>query len=80
VEDETAVVSLARCIRCGLCVTKCEFNATHLVGKEESEKSAISDNTVEEAWCQNATPNFQFFSKLQWCKKRNSLNFSVNSL
>ena len=48
VEDESAVVSLARCIGCGLCVTRCEFNATTLMEKEESEKYAIPANTVEE--------------------------------
>ena len=48
VEDESAAVSLARCIGCGLCVTQCEFDAITLVEKEESEKSAIPANTVEQ--------------------------------
>ena len=46
-ENESAVVIRERCIGCGLCVTRCEFNATTLVEKEDSEKYAIPANTIE---------------------------------
>ncbi|MCP4108285.1 MAG: 4Fe-4S dicluster domain-containing protein [Desulfobacteraceae bacterium] len=47
VEDDLAVVNMARCIGCALCHTRCEFDAINLVEKEESEKLPIPGNTVE---------------------------------
>ncbi len=48
VENESAIVSLARFIECGLCVKRCEFSARTLVEKEESQKKVIPANTVEQ--------------------------------
>ncbi|MBU0992129.1 MAG: 4Fe-4S binding protein [Proteobacteria bacterium] len=47
VAEESEVLNMARCIGCGLCVTRCEFNAIALVEKEESEKYAIPANSVD---------------------------------
>ncbi|MFA5903936.1 MAG: 4Fe-4S dicluster domain-containing protein [Desulfobacula sp.] len=48
VGEGPAVVNLARCIGCGLCITRCEFDAITLVEKEESGKYTIPANTVEQ--------------------------------
>lgn len=48
VRDVSAGVNLARCIGCGLCITRCGFHAIRLVEKEESKKYTIPANTVEQ--------------------------------
>ncbi len=48
VGDRSAKVNLARCIGCGLCITRCESDAITLVEKEESGKYTIPANTVEQ--------------------------------
>lgn len=47
VKGRSAEVNLLRCIGCGLCITRCEFDAITLVEKQESEKYEIPVNTIE---------------------------------
>jgi ferredoxin len=39
---------MSRCIGCGLCVTRCEFDAASLVRKKGSENDVIPTNTAEQ--------------------------------
>jgi electron transport complex protein RnfB len=48
VVDGTAEVNLARCIGCGFCVARCEFNALRLQKKEPSISHAVPVNTIEQ--------------------------------
>ena len=44
--EETAFVNTDRCIGCGLCITRCEFDSMTLKPKKDSEKWVPPENII----------------------------------